>query len=161
MRAHKIYNMNLLKIGDSAPDFAALDAQRNTIKLSDYKGSKLVLFFYPKASTPGCTAQACNLATHHEKFISQGYKILGVSADSPEKQLKFKEKYKLPYPLLADEKKEVIQAFGVWGIKKFMSKTYEGILRTTFLINEDGIITEIIAKVKTKTHAAQILENLK
>ena len=149
--------MQTLKVGDPAPNFSSSDEAGNTVQLSDYKGSKLVLFFYPKASTPGCTAEACNLAENYEKFTAQGYKIVGVSADSPQKQLKFKEKYNFPYPLLADEKKEVVKAFGVWGLKKFMGREYEGILRTTFIIDEQGIISEIITKVKTKTHAAQIL----
>ena len=149
--------MTTLKIGDKAPDFKALDEQGNTIQLSDYRKSKLVLFFYPKASTPGCTAEACNLADNFEKFTKQGYKILGVSADSAKRQLNFKNKYHFPYPLIADEDKKVIEAFGVWGPKKFMGKEYDGIHRITFIIDEEGIISEIISKVKTKEHASQIL----
>jgi len=149
--------MTTLKAGDTAPDFSALDQDGNTITLNDYKGKKLVVFFYPKASTPGCTAEACNLKDNYETFLAQGYEILGVSADSAKRQQNFKNKYELPYPLLADEDKSVIEAFGVWGPKKFMGKEYDGIHRTTFVIDKEGVISEIIAKVKTKDHAAQIL----
>ncbi|NRD22460.1 thioredoxin-dependent thiol peroxidase [Winogradskyella litoriviva] len=150
--------MTHLKVGDKAPDFSALDEQGNRISLSDYKGKKLVVFFYPKASTPGCTAEACNLNDNYERFQSLGYEILGVSADSAKRQTNFKAKYSLQYPLLADEDKAVIEVFGVWGPKKFMGKEYDGIHRTTFVINESGIIEDVIAKVKTKAHAEQILD---
>ncbi|MGB0981377.1 MAG: thioredoxin-dependent thiol peroxidase [Winogradskyella sp.] len=149
--------MTHLKVGDKAPNFSAKDEQGQTITLSDYKGEKLVVFFYPKASTPGCTAEACNLNDNYERFKTQGYNILGVSADSAKRQLNFKTKYGFQYPLLADEDKAVIEAFGVWGPKKFMGKTYDGIHRTTFVIDENGIIETIIAKVKTKAHTEQIL----
>ena len=150
--------MNMLSVGDKAPEFKALDEQGNTVTLSDYKGKKLVVFFYPKASTPGCTAEACDLNTNFERFQSLGYEILGVSADSAKRQSNFKTKYGFKYPLLADEDKSVIEAFGVWGPKKFMGKEYDGIHRTTFIINEDSIIENVITKVKTKAHAAQILD---
>ena len=150
--------MTHLTVGDKAPDFSALDEQGNTISLSDYKGKKLVVFFYPKASTPGCTAEACNLNDNYDRFKAKGYEILGVSADSAKRQTNFKTKYGFQYPLLADEDKAVIEAFGVWGPKKFMGKEYEGIHRTTFVIDENGVITDVIAKVKTKAHAEQILE---
>jgi peroxiredoxin Q/BCP len=149
--------MTHLKTGDQAPDFEAIDQSGNTIKLSDYKGKKLVLFFYPKASTPGCTAEACNLSDNYQKFTSAGYDILGVSADSQKRQTNFKEKYGFPYPLLADEDKKVINAYGVWGPKKFMGKEYDGIHRTTFVIDGEGLIEEVITKVKTKDHTNQIL----
>ncbi|WP_424493436.1 thioredoxin-dependent thiol peroxidase [Salinimicrobium sp. GXAS 041] len=149
--------MTTLKEGDNAPEFSAKDQDGNQHSLEDYKGKKLVVFFYPKASTPGCTAEACNLRDNWETFRSAGYEILGVSADSMKRQQNFKNKHELPFPLLADEDKEVINAFGVWGPKKFMGKEYEGIHRTTFVINEEGKITEVISKVKTKDHAAQIL----
>ena len=152
--------MTTLKAGDKAPNFTAKDEKGNTITLSDYKGKKLVLFFYPKASTPGCTAEACNLNDNFDRFKSQGYEILGVSADSAKKQQNFKDKYGFNYPLLADEDKAVIEAFGVWGPKKFMGKEYDGIHRTTFIINAQGVIEEVIDKVKTKEHAAQILGTL-
>ena len=150
--------MTTLKIGDTAPDFACNDENGNLIQLSDYKGSKLVLFFYPKASTPGCTVEACDLRDNHYRFQAKGYQILGVSADSPKRQQNFSKKYDFPYPLLADEEKEVINAFGVWGPKKFMGKEYDGIHRTTFVIDEKGIIEDVILKVKTKAHSDQILK---
>lgn len=150
--------MTTLKEGDKAPEFTSKDEQGNTVKLSDYKGSKLVLFFYPKASTPGCTDEACNLSDNYHKLLENGYKVLGVSADSAKRQQNFKSKYNFPYPLLADEDKTVINAFGVWGPKKFMGREYDGIHRTTFIIDEKGIIERVISKVKTKAHASQILE---
>tara|TARA_Y100001934_G_C12341207_1_gene770316 strand:- start:1425 stop:1874 length:450 start_codon:yes stop_codon:yes gene_type:complete len=149
--------MTTLKTGDKAPDFAVEDQDGNLIKLSDFKGKKLVLFFYPKASTPGCTAEACNLRDNWEVFKEKGYAILGVSVDSKRRQTNFKAKNELPFPLLADEEKKVINAYGVWGPKKFMGKEYDGIHRTTFVIDEEGKIEEVIGKVKTKDHAAQIL----
>ncbi|WP_103866858.1 thioredoxin-dependent thiol peroxidase [Aquimarina sp. I32.4] len=149
--------MTTLKIGDKVPDFTALDQEGNTISLADYKGKRLVVFFYPKASTPGCTAEACNLRDNYQTFQTQGYEIIGVSADSAKRQLNFKNKNELPYSLLADEDKKVIEAFGVWGPKKFMGREYDGIHRTTFVIDEKGIIIEVIGKVKTKDHTAQIL----
>ena len=149
--------MTHLKAGDNAPNFEALDQDGNTIKLGDYYGKKLVLFFYPKASTPGCTAEACDLSDNYERFTLKGYDVLGVSADSQKRQSNFKNKYDFPYPLLADEDKKVIEAFGVWGPKKFMGKEYDGIHRTTFVIGENGVIENVITKVKTKAHAEQIL----
>lgn len=150
--------MNTLKVGDKAPNFSAQDEQGNTVSLSDYKGKKLIVFFYPKANTPGCTAEACNLRDNYEVLKSKGYELLGVSADSSKQQTNFKNKYKFPFPLLADEDKSVINAFGVWGPKKFMGREYDGIHRMTFIIDENGMIEQVIDKVKTKDHAAQILE---
>lgn len=150
--------INMLQEGDKAPENLGVDQDGKTHKLSDYKGKKLVVFFYPKASTPGCTAQACDLRDNYERFLSQDYRVLGVSADSVKRQTNFKEKYDLPFPLIADTEKEVIRAFGVWGEKKFMGKVYDGIHRTTFVINGNGIIEEVIAKVKTKEHTSQILK---
>lgn len=150
--------MTDLKIGDKAPDFSAKDQDGKTRSLSDYKGKKLVVFFYPKANTPGCTAEACNLNDNYDRFKSKGYEILGVSADSEKKQSNFKNKYGFNYPLLADEDKKVIEAFGVWGAKKFMGREYDGIHRTTFIIDENGMIEDIITKVKTKAHTEQILD---
>ncbi len=149
--------MTTLKKGDKAPNFEAKDEKGNVRKLADYAGKKLVLFFYPKASTPGCTDEACNLRDNYNTFLAQGYDILGVSADSAKRQQNWIDKYELPFPLLADEEKEVINAFGVWGPKKFMGKEFDGIHRTTFVIDENGVIEEVIAKVKTKEHTAQIL----
>ena len=149
--------MTHLKVGDKAPDFNCIDDKENLISLKDFKGRKLVLFFYPKASTPGCTAEACNLNDNIERLDAKGYKVLGVSADSVNRQSNFKDKYGFQYSLLADENKEVINAYGVWGPKKFMGKEYDGIHRTTFIINEDGFIEDVILKVKTKEHTNQIL----
>jgi len=150
--------MTTLKIGDNAPNFNSKDQDGTPITLGDYKGKKLVLFFYPKASTPGCTLEACNLRDNHERFQAMGYEILGVSADSEKRQSNFRNKYKFPYPLLADEDKSVINAFEVWGPKKFMGRTYDGIHRITFVIDENGIIEDVITKVKTKAHSDQILK---
>jgi thioredoxin-dependent peroxiredoxin len=148
--------MTTLQKGDKAPNFSALDQDGKSHSLANYKGKKLVVFFYPKASTPGCTAEACDLNDNFERFASNNYAILGVSADSAKAQAKFKDKYGFQYPLLADEDKAVIQAFGVWGPKKFMGKEYDGIHRTTFIIDENGIIDRVISDVKTKEHAKQI-----
>lgn len=149
--------MNTLKQGEAVPNFTAKDEQGNTISLSDFKGKKLVVFFYPKASTPGCTLEACNLRDNYKELQEQGYELLGVSADSAKKQSNFKNKYEFPFPLLADEEKTVIDAFGVWGPKKFMGREYDGIHRKTFIIDENGVVERVIDKVKTKDHAAQIL----
>ena len=149
--------MNTLKVGDKAPNFETKDNQGIIRKLDDYSGKKLVVFFYPKASTPGCTAEACNLRDHYQTFQSKGYEILGVSADSEKRQQNFVQKYQLPFPLLADENHDVINGFGVWGPKKFMGREYDGIHRTTFVIDGNGIIENVISKVKTKDHASQIL----
>jgi len=149
--------MTTLKVGDKAPNFEALDNKGNTIKLADFIGKKLVLFFYPKASTPGCTAEACDLRDNYQSFLAKGYAILGASADSAKRQQNWIDKHELPFSLLADEDKVVINAFGIWGPKKFMGREYDGIHRTTFVIDENGIIEDVITKVKTKEHAAQIL----
>ena len=150
--------MKPLQVGDKVPSFSVTDDQGNTQNLSDYKGQKLVVFFYPKASTPGCTAEACDLRDHFKELQNAGYALLGVSADSQKKQRNFSEKFEFPFPLLADEDKQVIEAFGVWGPKKFMGREYDGIHRMTFIIDENGVVERVIDKVKTKAHAAQILE---
>ncbi|SEH56360.1 peroxiredoxin Q/BCP [Paenimyroides aquimaris] len=150
--------MTTLQTGDKAPNFSGIDQNGNTVNLSDFKGKKVVLFFYPKASTPGCTAEACDLQNNIERFIAENYQIVGVSADSQKRQLNFAVKNNLNYPLIADEDKTIINAFGVWGPKKFMGRKYDGIHRTTFIINEKGIIEDIISKVKTKEHSNQILK---
>ena len=149
--------MKTLKIGDKVPEFSTKDQDGNTINLSDYKGKKLIVFFYPKANTPGCTAEACNLRDNYSELQAQGYELLGVSADSEKKQANFKNKFEFPFPLLADEDHTVINTFGVWGPKKFMGRAYDGIHRMTFMVDEKGIISNVIEKVKTKDHAAQIL----
>ena len=150
--------MNTLKVGDKAPNFEVFDEQGNTVKSSDFKGQKLVVFFYPKASTPTCTVEACNLSENYKVLSDAGYKILGVSADTQKKQSKFKNNFNFPYPLIADVDKSMINAFGVWGPKKFMGREYDGIHRITFVINENAIITKVIDMVKAKVHSAQILE---
>ena len=153
--------MTSLKIGDTAPQFEAKDNAGNTIKLSDYAGKKLVLFFYPKASTPGCTNEACDLRDNYQTFLAKGYAILGVSADSAKRQQNWIHKHELPFPLLADDDKAVIEAFNVWGPKKFMGKEYDGIHRLTFLIGLDGKISHVFNKFKTKDHHQVVLDFLK
>ena len=152
--------MNTLQIGDAIPKFTAVDQNENSISLSDFKGNKSIVFFYPRANTPGCTAEACNLRDNYKALQDMGYQLFGVSADAPKKQKNFADKYELPFTLIADEKKSVINAFGVWGPKKFQGRDYDGIHRTTFLIDEKGLVEKVISKVKTKDHAAQILEEI-
>lgn len=151
--------MNTLQVGDKVPSFEAKDQDGNTINLSDYKGKKLIVFFYPRANTPGCTAEACNLRDNYAELQAQGYELLGVSEDSQRKQSNFKKKFDFPFPLLADEDHTVINTFGVWGPKKFMGREFDGIHRKTFVINEEGSISRVIDKVKTKDHAAQLLDS--
>lgn len=146
-----------LKVGDKAPELNVKDQDGIVHSLADYKGKKIVLYFYPKDATPGCTAQACNLRDNHNLLKKAGYHIIGVSADNENSHIKFIEKQNLNFPLLADTDKELIKRYGVLGEKKFMGKTYDGIHRTTFVIDENGIIENIITKVKTKDHAAQVL----
>jgi peroxiredoxin Q/BCP len=150
--------MNTLRAGDKVPDFKSRDQDGNVVSLSDYSGKKLIVFFYPRANTPGCTAEACNLRDHYKALKEAGYSLLGVSADSEKKQANFRNKYNFPFPLLADEDRTVIETFGVWGPKKFMGKEFDGIHRKTFIIDGSGIVERVIDKVKTKDHAAQILE---
>lgn len=149
--------MERLRVGNKVPEFSAKDQEGNTIRLSDYKGRKLVVFFYPRANTPGCTLEACNLRDNYEALQNQGYELLGVSADSQKKQANFKKKHELPFPLLADEDRAVIETFGVWGPKTFMGRSFEGIHRTTFIIDEAGVVEQVIEKVNTRDHAAQLL----
>lgn len=149
--------MKTLKVGDTVPSFAAHDQDGNTIHLSDYSGKNLIVFFYPRANTPGCTAEACNLRDNYKALQDAGFELLGVSEDSQKKQASFKEKYDFPFPLVADEDHTVINAFGVWGPKKFMGKEYDGIHRMTFVVNGEGKVSKVIDKVKTKDHAAQLL----
>lgn len=152
--------MTTLKVGDKAPDFSVTDQNGKVHTLADYSGKILAIYFYPKDMTPGCTAQACDLRDHETVLMKKNIQVIGVSADDEKRHAKFAEKYELPFPLLADTDLTMIKAYGVWGPKKFMGKEYEGIHRTTFVIDEKGIIKAIIEKVKTKEHAAQILDVL-
>ncbi len=146
-----------LKAGDKAPEIKGVLQDGNMFDAATVKGKKIVLYFYPKDDTAGCTAQACSLRDNYKAMLKQGYVVLGVSADGPAKHLKFIAKYDLPFPLLSDEKLVLIKAYDVWGKKQFMGKIYEGIIRTTFVINENGMIEEVITKVDTVEHAGQIL----
>ena len=150
--------MKPLKVGEKVSSFTVNDHLGNPHSLADYTGSKVVVFFYPKASTPGCTAEACDLRDHYKELKDAGYVLLGVSADTEKKQKAFVDKFDFPFSLLADTEKKIIEAFGVWGPKKFMGKEYEGIHRMTFILDESGVVERVIDKVKTKEHAAQILE---
>lgn len=150
----------MLKIGDKVPDFEGIDQNGNTIKAANYKGKKLIVYFYPKADTHGCTAEGCSLRDNYNALNTKGYEIIGVSKDSVDKQKAFHEKYSFPFPLIADTDKKIIEAFGAWGKKKFMGKEFDGIFRYTFLIDENQIITDIITKVQTKNHGEQILKTL-
>mgnify|MGYP004689663041 FL=1 len=147
----------MLEIGNRMPDFSAADQNGNIVKSADLIGKKTVVYFYPKANTPGCTAEACSLRDNYERFLALGYNVIGISKDSVKAQKNFSDKYALPFPLLADTDALIIKAFGAWGEKKLYGKTYEGILRKTFIFNENGILEEIIDKVNTKDHAEQIL----
>ena len=147
-----------LKVGDKAPAFKEKDQDGNLISLTDFKGKQVILYFYPKDSTPGCTMEACSLRDEHTYLNKKNYVVLGVSADDEIKHKKFATKNELPFSLLADTEMKIIKAYDVWGTKQFMGKIYDGILRTTFVINEKGIIKHIVTEVKTKEHAKQILE---
>jgi len=148
-----------LNEGDKAPNFEGLDQNGNTIKLSDYKGKKVVLYFYPKDNTPTCTVESCNLRDNESLLKSKGFEIIGVSPDTQKKHQNFIAKHNLPFPLIADTELEVIKAYGVWGHKKFMGREYDGLHRTTFVIGENGTIEKVFKKVKSKEHAQQILES--
>lgn len=146
-----------LQVGDKAPSIEAKDQDGNTIKLSDFQGKKVVIYFYPKDSTPACTAQACNLRDNYEALLAKGYVVLGVSVDDEKSHKKFANKYSLPFPLLADSEHTIVEAYGVWGEKMLYGRKYMGTIRTTFIIDEKGVIQEIISKVDTKNHAGQVL----
>lgn len=149
----------MLKVGDHLPEFKSVNQDGEPVRSSDYSGKKLVVFFYPKANTPGCTAEACDLNDNISILKEEGYQLLGVSADPVKNQKKFHEKFGFQYPLLADENRDVIDKFGIWQLKKFMGREFMGIVRTTFIFDENGICTRVIDKVKTKEAAKQILEN--
>ena len=150
--------MKHLKVGDKAPDFKGIDQDGKVLSLSDFKDKFLVIYFYPKDNTPGCTTQACNLRDNYTALLKEDIAVVGVSMDTEQKHQKFIEKFDLPFPLIADVEKEMIEAYGVWGLKKFMGREYDGIHRTTFIIGKDQTIKGIIEKPKTKAHAEEILE---
>jgi peroxiredoxin Q/BCP len=150
--------MTTLAIGDKAPPIKTMDQHGKLFDLSKMTGSKVVVYFYPKDVTPGCTAEACNLRDNYIDLLAKGYEVVGVSPDTIKSHLKFSEKYELPFPLVPDPDKEIIHAYGVWGPKKFLGKSYEGVIRTTFIIDENGNIEQIIEKVDSKNHAAQIVD---
>jgi thioredoxin-dependent peroxiredoxin len=152
--------MGNLKVGDIAPDFTAKNQEGQTISLSGYKGKKVVLYFYPKDDTPGCTAEACNLRDNYSDLLNRGYEVIGVSPDNEKSHVKFKSKYNLPFNLIADAEKSILKSYGAWGLKSMYGKEYEGVLRTTYIIGEDGKIEKVITKVDTKEHTRQILEEM-
>lgn len=147
----------MLQVGDTLPQFVGVNQDGKTVNSDDFKGKKLIIYFYPKASTPGCTAEACNLRDNYSLLEKDGYRLLGVSADSVKRQKNFSEKNSLPFDVIADENHNIINQFGVWQLKKFMGREFMGIVRTTFVFDERGICTKVIDKVKTKDHAVQIL----
>ncbi|HEX8547970.1 MAG TPA: thioredoxin-dependent thiol peroxidase [Cytophagaceae bacterium] len=147
-----------LQVGDKAPEFEAKDQDGKSIKLSSYKGKKIVLYFYPKDDTPGCTAQACNLRDNYQSLLKNNYVVLGVSGDDEKSHKKFAEKFSLPFPLVADPDKAINESYGVWKEKSMYGRKYMGTNRTTFVIDEQGLISEIIEKIKTDDHTAQILK---
>lgn len=148
----------MLKKGDKIPDFDLINQDGEAINLNQFKGKKIILFFYPKSFTPGCTSEACDLNNNFDRFENLGYQIIGVSKDSIKSQKEFQEKYNFKYPLISDSDKKLIEYFGVWGKKKFMGKEFSGILRTTFIIDENGFIESVIQHVETKNHTRQILD---
>lgn len=150
--------MTHLKEGDKAPDFTAKDQNGKDITLSDYQGKKVILYFYPKDNTPGCTMEACNFRDHYQDLQEKGFEVIGVSADTEKKHQNFINKFELPFTLIADTDRKVIEAYGVWGLKKFMGREFDGIHRETFVINEKGMIDKIITKVKNKEATKQILD---
>ena len=147
----------MLQVGDKIPAFSVIDETGKNVTERDVIGRKTVIYFYPKDSTPGCTAEACNLRDNYQSFLARGYQVFGVSKDSQASHVKFKEKYDLPFPLLSDPTTEMLQAFGAWGEKKLYGKSSMGTLRKTFIFEENGILERIIDKVDTKNHTAQIL----
>ncbi|MGC9472115.1 MAG: thioredoxin-dependent thiol peroxidase [Bacteroidales bacterium] len=149
-----------LKTGDRAPDFSGTDQNGKNVRLKDYLGSRIVLYFYPKDNTPGCTAEACNLRDNYEELLNRGFRIIGVSPDSTASHQKFSTKHSLPFPLVSDTAKSIMKAYGAWGEKSMFGKKYMGVLRKTFIISEDGIIEQIFDKVNTRDHSRQILETI-
>ncbi len=152
--------MATLKEGDKAPDFTAKDQNGKTVSLADFKGKTVILYFYPKDDTPGCTAEACDFRDNYQSLIGKGFEVIGVSTDDEKSHKKFETKYNLPFPLIADESKEIVEAYGVWGEKNMYGKVYMGTMRTTFIIDAKGIIQKVINKVDTKASSQQVLDIL-
>ncbi len=152
--------MSKLKVGDKAPDFKGVNQNGDAISLKDFSGKKLILYFYPKDNTPGCTAESCDLNENYEMWLEKGFDVVGVSPDSEKSHLKFIDKFGLKFNLIADTEKEILQAYNAWGEKSMYGKKYMGVLRTTYVIDEKGKITEIFEKVKTKEHTDQIIKAL-
>ena len=152
--------MTKLKVGDKAPDFEGINQDGEKVSLKDFAGKKLILYFYPKDNTPGCTAESCNLNDNYNDWLDKGFEVLGVSPDSVKSHQNFKNKYNLKFDLIADTEKEILQKYGAWGEKNMYGKKYMGVLRTTFIIDENGVIKEIFGKVKTKDHTNQIIKSL-
>lgn len=149
----------MIQVGEKAPDYLGRDENGREVRLSDFAGKKVVIYFYPKDSTPGCTSEACNLRDNYHTLMREGYAVVGVSVDSEQSHRRFKEKYELPFPLISDTEKQLVQQFGVWGEKKMAGRTYFGVYRTTFIISEDGTVERVIGpkEIKVKNHTAQIL----
>jgi peroxiredoxin Q/BCP len=152
--------MKQLKEGDKAPAFEGRNQDGKTIRLSDLKGKKVVLYFYPKDNTPGCTAEACNLRDNYTELAEKGFEVIGISPDSETSHIKFRGKYRLPYNLISDTEKKILKEYGAWGKKNLYGRLFDGVLRTTYIINEEGVIEKVFTKVNTKDHARQILEEL-
>jgi peroxiredoxin Q/BCP len=152
--------MTTLKAGDKAPDFTAKDQNGKTVSLSDFQGKTVILYFYPKDDTPGCTAEACDFRDNYQSLIGKGFEVIGVSTDDEKSHKKFESKYNLPFPLIADTDHSIVEAYGVWGEKNMYGKKYMGTMRTTFIINADGTINKVIDKVDTKASSQQVLDLL-
>jgi len=152
--------MTQLKVGDKAPSFEGINQEEKKVSLSDFSGKKLILYFYPKDNTPGCTAESCNLNENYDAWLKKGFEVVGVSPDGVKSHQKFRDKFGLKFNLIADTEKEILQAYGAWGEKSMYGKKYMGVLRTTFIINEQGVIQEIFEKVETKDHTNQILKTI-
>ncbi len=152
--------MKKLNEGERAPDFEGTNQEGNAVRLNDLRGNKVILYFYPKDDTPGCTNEACNLRDNHDDLIKRGFKVIGVSPDNGKSHTKFAGKYNLPFHLIADTEKKILKDYGAWGKKAMYGKMFEVVLRTTFVINEEGVIEKIFTKVDTKNHTKQILEGL-
>ncbi len=153
--------MGYLSKGARAPLFEGINQDGRTIRLEDFKGKKVILYFYPKDNTPGCTAEACNLRDNYSIWLKRGFEVIGISPDNERSHKRFEEKYNLPFSLLADPEKKILKAYGAWGMKKMYGRSYEGVLRTTYVIDEEGLIDEVFTKVETKNHTSQIMRELK